>query len=307
MSYVVGIDGGGTRTTVVVADAWGREVLRRTGPAGLVDPRAPVATVGVLVSVVRQAVREAGLAEPASALCAGLAGVGEPAEREVVRAALDASGIAARVRVACDGEIALEGAFGGGAGVLMIAGTGSIAWGRGEDGRMERCGGWGKVLGDEGSGYAIGRAGLTAALRAHDGRGARTRLLPRLLERLGLDDPHGMPSWAGRADKSAIAALAVEVVALAEEGDEPALEILRAAAADQAAHAAALVERLAPWTSEPPVVLFGGVFGARVFRDLVVLALADAIPGGFRVQQPTEDAVAGAVRMAAGLLGAAAG
>jgi len=302
MRFLIGVDGGGTRTTVVVADVQGRELARRTGAAGLVDPRAPVATVGVLSSVVRQAMQEAGLDGKAEVLCAGLAGVGNAVEREVVRAALADSEIAKRVLVVCDSEIALEGAFGGGAGILMIAGTGSIAFGRAEDGRTDRCGGWGMVVGDEGSGYAIGRAALSAALRSVDGRGAATLLLPALLQRLDLAGPTEVPPWAGRAAKSEIAALVPAVLELATAGDVPALQILRDAAREQALHAAALAERLGPWDSGPPVVFFGGVFGTELFRDLVTRAMTSLMPGGFRVQQAVEDAVSGAVRIAAGLV-----
>jgi len=302
MSFVIGIDGGGTRTTVAVADQDGAERIRQSGPAGLVDPRAPVATVGVLVSVVRQALRDAGAEEPAAALCAGLAGVGDPESRAVVQHALSESGIAERVLVVCDGEIALDGSFGGGPGLLLIAGTGSIAHGRGEDGRTDRCGGWGMVLGDEGSGYAIGRGALIAALRALDGRGPPTALLDAMMERLGLDDPRAIPSWVGRAQKADVAALVPDVIHLAAAGDSAALAIVDEAAAQQALHAAALVARLGPWSSPPHVVLFGGVYRIPLFRDGVVHALGEAIPAGFVIQQPVGDAVTGAVHMATGLV-----
>jgi len=304
MTYVIGIDGGGTRTTVAVADIAGREVLRRAGPAGLVDPRAPVATVGVLVSIVRQAVREAGFEGAAAAFCAGLAGVGDPAARQVVQQALSDSGVAARVLVVCDGEIALDGCFGGGPGILLIAGTGSIAHGRGEDGRTDRSGGWGMILGDEGSGYAIGRAAMTAALRAVDGRGAPTGLLADLLVRVGIDDPRGLPSWAGRASKAEIAALVPDVMRLADAGDGPAIDVIREAAREQALHAGALVDRLGPWSAPPSIVLFGGVYRTPRFRDLVAAELGNVLSDGFSIQEPAGDAVTGAVHMAVGLVGA---
>src|SRR5690606_35162334 len=135
------------------------------------------------------AARSAGLEGPARALCAGLAGVGNATEREIVEAAFRRARVADVVAVVSDGEIALHGALRGGPGILVIAGTGSVAYGRGEDGRVERCGGWGMVVGDEGSGYQTGRAGLRAALHAVDGRGAPTELLTDLLGVLGLAEP----------------------------------------------------------------------------------------------------------------------
>jgi N-acetylglucosamine kinase-like BadF-type ATPase len=114
-----------------------------------------------------------------------------------------------------------------------------------------------------------------------------------------------IPSWAGRAAKAEIAALVPVVLAAAEAGDGVALDILQHAARELALHAAALAERLAPWSEEPPVVLFGGVFGSPYFRELVARALTQALPGGVRVCEASEDAVRGALRMAARLLAAA--
>jgi glucosamine kinase len=295
--YYAGVDGGGTRTTLGLADAAGRELARRSGPAGLVDPRDPAASARVVAGLLREAREEAGLTEPPVALCAGLAGVGNPAEREAVRAALVAEGVAARVCVTTDGEVALEGAMAGGAGVLLIAGTGSVAYGRAEDGRVDRCGGWGMIVGDEGSGWSIGRAGLAAALRAADGRGPRTALLPRLLETLELRDPRGIPPWAGRAEKGDVAALAAHVIAAADGGDDVALGILRREAGELALHAVALASRLGPWSGDVPVVFHGGVLGRELFADLVGGALAMSAHD-FAVRPAAEDAVAGALRCA---------
>jgi glucosamine kinase len=298
VSYLVGIDGGGTRTTVALADARGVELVREKGPPGLVDPRDPSASAGVLIALVREVMGGRGLRPPAAALCAGLAGVGHATEREAVREALSEAGIADRVTVVSDGEIALEGALGGGPGLLVIAGTGSVAYGRSEDGRVERCGGWGMVVGDEGSAYAIGCAALAEALRAHDGRGRPTRLLPAVLRHLGAATPTEIPPWAGRAEKADIAALASVVSALSESSDRTATRVLDRAAQDLAAHVAALAERLAPWKSAPAVVFFGGVFEAPGFAARLEEEVARVVPGGFRREPPREDAVGGALRVA---------
>lgn len=299
--YFAGVDGGGTRTTLVLADEAGRELARRAGSAGLVDPRDPRASAAVVAALVRDAVRGAGLPGRPAALCAGLAGVGNPAEREAVRAALEDAGVAGLVSVATDGEIALEGALGGGAGLLLIAGTGSVAYGRADDGRVERCGGWGMWIGDEGSGYAIGRGGLLAAVRWADGRGPRTVLLDRLLQLLELDGPRAIPPWVGRAAKADIAALAKEVIAAAEEDDEAARAVVEEAAAGIAEHAEALWSRLAPWDGEVPVVFHGGVLGSPLVAG-AVRARLDASPRPFVVRAPAADAVDGALRFARALV-----
>jgi glucosamine kinase len=297
MAYLVGIDGGGTRTTLALADPTGREILRRTGPAGLVDPRRPTAAAEMLSALVREALAAADLDAPAHSLCAGLAGVGNAAEREMVESALRREGVARHVCIRSDGETALHGALAGEAGILLVAGTGSIAYGRSEDGRVERCGGWGMVTGDEGSGYALGRAALAAALRDVDGRGPPTRLRPVLMAAIGVSLPDAVPPWAGRAEKFEIAALAIHVLRLAEEGDEVAVALARASATELAEHAAALVKRLGPWTGPIPVVFHGGVARDTVFGGFLRTALA-AVDLGLEPREGLADAVAGAVQFA---------
>ena len=297
METYAGVDGGGTRTTLVLAERSGREILRRVGGAGLVDPRNPVASAVLVAELVRGAMAEAGLAQPPAALCAGLAGVGNETERLAVENALAAEGVAGRVRIVTDGEIALEGALGGGAGVLIIAGTGSVAFGRAEDGRVERCGGWGMFVGDEGSGYSIGRSGIIAALRAADGRGPVTTLLAELMAEMGADTPNGIPPWVGRAAKGDIAALSRHVTAAAAAGDAVALDVLRREAAELALHPRALAGVLGPWTAPVSVVFHGGVLSSPLYARL----LAEALAGGaheFRVRPPVADAVAGALSLA---------
>jgi N-acetylglucosamine kinase-like BadF-type ATPase len=234
---------------------------------------------------------------PPTALCAGLAGVGNAAERDIVETALVQARVAQRVAVINDGEAALHGALSGGPGILVIAGTGSVAYGRAEDGRIERCGGWGMLLGDEGGGYAIARAGLSAALMAVDGRGARTELLAAFLDLLGLPGPDAIPPWMARAEKAEIAHLAVEVIRVAERGDLAAREIVVEAALGLAAHVDALRARLGPWSTPPAVVLYGGVARDPTFRAHVEAALA-ASPRPVRVVQAAADAVSGAIEYA---------
>ena len=295
-----GVDGGGTRTTLVLADGEGREILRRVGGAGLVDPRDPIASAVLVADLVRSALAEAGMGGPLAALCAGLAGVGNETERVAVENALLAERVAERVRIVTDGEIAREGALGGGAGVLVIAGTGSVAYGRSADGRVARCGGWGMFVGDEGSGYAIGRAGVVAALRAADGRGPRTPLLDTLMGVMGVDTIHAIPPWVGRAEKSEIAALARHVVEAADAGDKVALDVLRREAGELALHPRALAGALGPWSGPVDVVFHGGTLSSPLYAGMVEAALAGG-PQEFRVRPAVADAVHGALEMARGM------
>lgn len=299
---IAGIDGGGTRTTLALADRGGRELARRVGPAGLVDPRDPAATAHMLAGLVRDALAEAGIDATPAALCAGLAGVGNERERSQVETALAAAGVAERVRIVTDGAIALDGALGGKAGILVIAGTGSVAYARGEDGTVQRCGGWGMVVGDEGSAWSIGRNGLAAALRAADGRGPATRLLRRFMELLELEDERGIPPWAGRAEKADVAALAQHVVAAAEEGDAVALQLVEREARELACHAVALARRLEPWSGAVPVAFHGGVLSVDFYADVVRSALEE-YEYAFEVRPSVADAVEGALSYARRMLG----
>lgn len=297
---VVGLDGGGTRTRAAVADETGAVLVRRSGPPGLIDPIEPRRTAATLIALVREAAQAAGVPLPVDALCAGLAGAGSDHDRSAVRAALEDAGIARRIAVVQDAEIAMQGALAGGPGILLVAGTGSIAFGRGEDGRVGRCGGWGMLVGDEGSGYTIARAGLMAALQAADGRAPHTRLLPDLLDHLGLDAPRDIPSWVARTDKAEVAALAPRVARLAEEGDAAADRIIRAAADHLAHHVEALLVRLAPWSGPVPIVFYGGALEdpdlAHRVEDRLRAAPVDVVR-----RPPIADAVTGAINLALAL------
>src|SRR5690606_32133686 len=150
-------------------------------------------------------------------------------------------------------------AFGSGPGLLVIAGTGSVAWGRAEDGRAARAGGWGHLLGDEGSGYALGLEALRAVVRAHDGRAPETTLRDAVLSHARARAPEELIAWAATAAKADIAALAPRVAAAAREGDAAARAIVDRAAHDLAGHIRALHARLGPWSAPPAVAMTGGL------------------------------------------------
>ncbi|HEY8470430.1 MAG TPA: BadF/BadG/BcrA/BcrD ATPase family protein [Longimicrobiales bacterium] len=298
----LGLDGGGTHTTVLATDAAGAELARVEGDAGIVDARDPAARAGVLGALVRRALERAGAAPPAAALCCALAGAGRETERRALLAALEPLGLACAIQIVGDGEAAFHDAFGTGPGILLIAGTGSIAWGRAADGRTARAGGWGQVLGDEGSGYALGLAGLRAVARARDGRGPDTALTEMLLAATGVGAPEELIGWVARADKAAIAALAPRVAAAAGAGDGVAAGIVDQAARELAAHVAALHQRLGPWREPPAVALSGGLIAraAAPLRDPVVAAIAALTPP-LRILDRPVDAARGAAALARAL------
>ena len=157
-------------------------------------------------------------------LVVGAAGAGRDPERSELRNSLRAETLADTVVVTTDIEIALEGAFERGPGMVVSAGTGSIAVGRDRQGNHRRIGGYGWLMGDEGSGYAIGRAALGAVSRAHDCRSPRTALTERLLATTRSNDFDALVRWAAGASPAEIAALApavLEVAAWEEQAGEP--------------------------------------------------------------------------------------
>lgn len=295
---VVGIDGGATHATAIVVDGAGVERARTEGGPGIINPVDPTACVGQLATLARRAIALAEVFAPVDVLCCALAGAGRVELRDTVQEELAREQIARRVYVTTDAEAALADAFDEAPGILLIAGTGSIAWGRAEDGRLERCGGWGALLGDEGSGYAIGLAGLRASVRAADGRGPATLLGDELLRALELEDVRAFISWVAHASKAAVAALAPIVLRLADSGDAVARALRDEAADALVAHVAVLHERLGPWHGPAPVALAGGLIRpGRPLRDALRRAF-DASGIEVRVRDEPIDAARGAARLA---------
>ncbi|MEQ1856065.1 MAG: BadF/BadG/BcrA/BcrD ATPase family protein [Longimicrobiales bacterium] len=258
-TYAIGVDGGGTHARAVVLDEGGREVGRAEAPGAVVSLRAPQAAAEAVAHAVRGAAQAGGVSLPVAALWAGLAGAGHEASRLGVERALTAAGLARRVRVGTDVEAAFHAAFPEGPGLMVIAGTGSIAWGRRPAGDLCRVGGWGQQLGDEGSGYSIGLKALRAVARAEDERTGPTTLTVEVLAALGLEAPGELIPWAAGSTKAEMAALVPVVVRCANAGDRTAHDILEDAAGQVDAHVAALLRRTGPWTSRPGLLLSGGL------------------------------------------------
>lgn len=299
--FVVGVDGGGTHTRAVVLDADGSELGRADGGAAMADARNPGEAAGAVAEACAEALGRAGLSLPADALWAGLTGAGREASRSAVELELERLGVAKDVHVGTDVGAAFHDAFGDGPGILMISGTGSIAWGRAEDGREGRVGGWGHHIGDEGSGWAIGLEALRLVARQADGRSGRTRLQGAVLEFLHLAAVDDLIPWAGAATKTRVAALAPVVAAAAAAGDAAAGEILVQAVADLEAHVLAVHERLGPWSTPPRVALSGGLLRpGRPLRRPLEEALA---PHRLHPLERDLDPALGAARLALARLG----
>jgi len=298
--FVVGVDGGGSGCRALILTPEGEERGRAEGPPALVDPSDPGRAAAAIAATVREAATHAGFPLPAGALWAGLAGAGRRGEREGVEIALRSLHLAGTVRVGMDVEGAHRDAFAGGPGVLLVVGTGSMAWGRDPDGREVRVGGWGSLLGDEGSGYWLGLGGLRAVARASDGRGPPTVLTDTLLELLGLPAPPALISWSATASKGEVAALAPHVLEAAFSGDRAGAELLKSAVAALLRHLEVVRTRWPREEEDIPMALAGGLAdGIPPFRERLETLMKDV--GGRLAPSPVVP-VRGAAHLALELL-----
>jgi N-acetylglucosamine kinase len=199
-----------------------------------------------------------------------------------------------------DAVAALAGGTGDTVGVVAVAGTGSIVFGRNAAGQEARSGGWGYILGDEGSGYAIGLAGLRAFCRAADGRGPATLLTQRVCEAYELAAPAGLVSlvYGGGWGPPEIAAVAPLVVGAAGNGDAVAQAILADAGAELALAVQRVVRRLALDAAAFPLVISGGVWASAPSLVAAFTRAVHAFAPGAAVAPPREEPVMGAVMLA---------
>jgi N-acetylglucosamine kinase-like BadF-type ATPase len=296
--FVLGIDAGGTKTVCQLADERGH-ILReaRRGGANL-QAAGELEVEKVLHEVMEEALADRDVIP--GAICLGIAGVDRPDDARVVGGIMRRIGYKARILVVNDALVALEAGAPGLPGVVVIAGTGSIAYGRNEHNQAARAGGWGYVLGDEGSGYWIGRAALRAVLREADRRGPATKLTQELLTFYGVARAQDLihQVYAATLRPAAIAALAQGVMRAFTAGDEVAIGILRGAADYLESFALSVARRLDMAGSEFPFVLSGGMFRAVPWlEEELARRLPQASPHSRTMLLDVEPA-AGAVRLA---------
>jgi N-acetylglucosamine kinase-like BadF-type ATPase len=277
MKLFLGVDGGQSGTAAVIGDENGRILgAGEAGPcnhAAAGEGRAKLerAVTGSVAAACEQAGLD-GSAVGFEAACFGMSG-GPDDKREILAATLQVK----HLMVTTDAVIALSGATRTGQGIITIAGTGSIAFGRNPAGRTSRAGGWGHIFGDEGGGFDIARQATRAVLRLEEGWGPPTALREMLLAATGSESANEMLHRFYTDDwpRSRVAALARMVDAAALESDAVALGILRGAAQHLAMLAGAVREELWSPGSSIELAYIGGVFQSRIllesFRSLVEL------------------------------------
>jgi len=303
---VVGVDGGGTATRAVILDGQLRAVAE--GHAGPSNPlRVGIANAA---SAVREAIDHAcGEASihrhDIRAAAVGLAGVRRTDIRDRMREKLGQSLKEIKViELFTDGDIALYGATDGRAGLVVIAGTGSICCGRNNQGKHVCAGGWGPIVGDEGGAAWIARKALQAVAQAADGRGQKTALTSAALTyfKIGTPDDLSTAIYAPTMTNDHLAGFGKQVVRVAQAGDNVAREILRKAGQQLGIAANAVIRKLRMEGEGFPVAYVGGVYGAG---DLVLEPMRDEIKRVARranLAQPLYPPAVAAARIARGLM-----
>lgn len=299
---VVGVDGGGSKTLVMLADERGNPIVTVEAGPSAVRPGEAERSATTIIAAVRDALAAAGMSHVVpKVLCVGVAGVGRETERQGLWQALMGAELAEEVVVHADATIALDDAFADGPGILLIAGTGSIAYGRGPTGTLARCGGWGPAFGDEGSGSWIGRRALSIVTAAHDGREPETLLTGAIMTAAEVEQIEDLIPWGASATPAMFAGLAPAVSNSAEAGDLRANALISIAAEELSLHVRTLARRLfGDEQAAAPVAFAGGLLTrGTLLRKRLEQRLKSSVPGAqIRAEDviPARGAVRGALR-----------
>jgi N-acetylglucosamine kinase-like BadF-type ATPase len=296
--HVLGIDAGGTKTVCYLADESGKIVGEGRGSGANLQAHGELEVEKVLHDVIERALDDRAIVPVAS--CVGVAGVDREEDDRIVRGIMRRLGFRTHTLVVNDALVALVAGVGDDPGAVLIAGTGSIAYGVNQDGYAARAGGWGHVLGDEGSGYWIGRLALMAVMRAADGRGPKTRLTELVLEHFQLSRVDGLVRevYDQSLRRQAVHALGPVVERARAEGDVPASEILNAASEELTRAAASVIQRLKMRGMPFRAVLAGSMFRLIPWLvDDVIRRLAEVAPRATVSRLDVEPAL-GAVHLA---------
>ncbi len=299
MSYYLGFDGGGTKTDCVVIDAAGR--VLGEGSAGPSNPLRVGydSAFAAMTEAAGKALSVAHLEKNAlRGVCAALAGAGRPGVAQRVNDFLHGAFVDAATSVVSDFEAALEAAAGSGPGVVLIAGTGSAAFGRNAAGQTARAGGCGPWIGDEGSAFDIGRRAIAQLARARDRGEAGGRLIEQMMSAIHCADWDELVERVAAHADEVFPRVYPAVVEAAEAGDAFARELLRSAADSLFDLARTVIERLGLKAQPFVLAKAGGVFGRSRFVDDRLDALLGSLAPKARADQLRVSPAAGAAQLA---------
>lgn len=290
MYYYAGIDGGGTKTTLIIRSNDGSKEYRITFGAFNINSIGEIEFSSTLDSIIKE-LKKAG---ECLHLTIGAAGVSNSKMQEIVKKKIVAVGI--EYDLIGDHLIALEGAHGGAPGLAVIAGTGSICFGKGEDGVLHRTGGWGHLIGDEGSAYSLSKDAFSAIAKVFDGYGKDTLIKNLLSEKLHLKTRDDCIRFIYSGDKSVIASVAPIICEAYEKNDEVAVSIIKnnASLLFDALNGVRNKARL----SKAYVSFFGGLLDKNTPFRREFMSLIEKHNSKFEYRNPLFDAAEGAVMLA---------
>jgi len=296
VNYFLGIDGGGSKTVCVIGDDKSILGTAEAGPSNVVRVGEAQAREAITAAI-RQACAEAHIKPSQIArTCIGIAGGARPGTAQTVRRIVSEI-VSGDIEVVGDMIIALEAAFGNGPGVVVVAGTGSIAYGRNAAGQTARAGGWGFAISDEGSAYWIGRAAISAVMRSCD-QGESRALLTQLMTAWHIETPEQLILAANASPAPNFATLFPVVLSAADSADPLANHLLAQAGAELAKLAAIVITRLFRRGEDVQVAMAGGVFrNAAMVCQVFYNSLRLTYPG-IKAHEAVVDPVKGALELA---------
>ena len=304
MDFVVGIDGGGTKTTVLCRsiNSYSKDgkniALKQFGAFNLnsIGEEAFTLLLDEICNYIESVMKANG---ECKALCIGAAGISNVKMKELVSLSMNNHKIK-NWKLVGDHEIALCGALDGKSGIGVIAGTGSICFGCDEKGLFERAGGWGHLIGDDGSGYALGRDALIEVAKAYDGYGEPTQIRDLLSLEMNLSSRAQIISYVYSNDKSAIAAIAPIVEKACSQGDSIATNIINKNAYALTCMVEAVSHKLS--LSKTNVAMLGGLLSNKTNLRATFIEKMHEIDSNKTCIDPLHDAATGASMMALEML-----
>jgi N-acetylglucosamine kinase-like BadF-type ATPase len=280
MEYILGVDGGGSRSTVLIADLNGKEISRVESGASNYKSIGKKKAIENLNKGIFKAISKLNSPEEVyfKSSCFGFAGNDAGKDfsiyKEIVFNSELSSYLNPEKTIICnDTKIGIEAGSDSKNKIIIIAGTGSNCFGVNEKGKSARASGWDYILSDEGSGYSVGQAALKAVMKAYDGRGKKTLLSKTILEELKLKEVLDLPGWAYESSfsKAKISALAKVVCITANMGDKISIDILAGAAEEAVLTVSAVIEKLELEDKSFDLYFVGGLFKCEKYFKNVLM------------------------------------
>ncbi len=301
MKYLIGIDGGGTKTDSAITDLSGNIIHQTTGKASnflVVGIEEAVENIFALIE--ENLFKLEGDFADVKQIVIGAAGAGRKEDAQLLEKSFkdyaDQQGVHFKgVKVVSDAHIALEGAFPDSAGCILIAGTGSILFGKDEKGIIHRVGGFGRLIGDEGSGYSIGRKALNAVSKESDGRGEATLISELLNAKMNSSSSTSIINEVYKENLD-VASVAKIVIEAAEEGDMIAEDILDEEADELVLHIKSLLDKI--HTDKLNVAFSGSLLDNKNFYSALLRQKIKSTLPKVEIVKPAASPVSGAILLA---------